>query len=521
MAVALSPYLFTYAADAEPREKALAERLYGFLAETYGLSRLRTDAGGFEAGVPEILFGRTRHNDSVYTNRLIREYRYNYGRDFCIRFKLGKLIINAMAIEALEDAVEHVIGLCGPEGLDVPADYSYYHRPDCRAWSPAGVPIVHYRLVTPQDASYIYREAIDDLREAIRTETGATLLVMQDTMPQRRLEIQIGGTNRGGDRPPLAPEAYEIGRCGERIFLRGGSDLATAAAARRLAALLRAGESPTFAETLRGTYTPAADDYRLVFADEFDGGALDGAVWSPRLRVNEAHGGGTCYRTDRPENICVKDGKLVIQGNRLGEKDFQSGYAWSRDKLHFQYGLIEIRARLPRGEGIWPGFWLNAEGLGYRVAPEIDVLEVFGNTPETGLSDTLHCAMHRWAKPENGGHTSLEGLGRQSASVPYGGELADAWHTIGLQWTPEKMVFTFDGRAYFEQDITAPENACFHQPVFIILSMAVGLALIPAPHEGNEWPAVFEVDWIRLYQRPGEGRLLTPETGLEKVDREG
>ncbi|RYY93039.1 MAG: glycosyl hydrolase family protein, partial [Chitinophagaceae bacterium] len=139
--------------------------------------------------------------------------------------------------------------------------------------------------------------------------------------------------------------------------------------------------------------------YTLAWSDEFNSNSLNSTFWSnqngdgcPALcgwGNNELE-----YYTDRPENLFFQDGKLVIEARpeAFGGKNYTSSKILTSGKKAFRYGRIDIRAKLPRGKGIWPALWLlpqdNVYG-GWPRSGEIDLMELIGHQPGTTYG-TLH-----------------------------------------------------------------------------------------------------------------------------------
>ena len=140
-------------------------------------------------------------------------------------------------------------------------------------------------------------------------------------------------------------------------------------------------------------------EWRLVWSDEFDGPQIDRAKWDFDV---DCWGGGNderqCY-TDSRRNAFIRDGKLVIsarkerasgpafplsqrsepgKANARATRDYTSARLVTRGKAAWTYGKIEVRAKLPGGQGTWPAIWMLPEGNAYgtwAASGEIDILE--------------------------------------------------------------------------------------------------------------------------------------------------
>jgi beta-glucanase (GH16 family) len=169
--------------------------------------------------------------------------------------------------------------------------------------------------------------------------------------------------------------------------------------------------------------------------------------------------------------VTVRNGKLVITATRSGG-NYYSGRIDTQYGCHFTYGRVEARIKTPAGQGLWPAFWLVDPHDRY----EIDVMEALGERPtyaygsvHTPLSDSTH-AVHERAG------------------------LADHWHTYGVIWNRRTITFTLDGRAY----ATVPSTV--HTALYLTLNLAVGGAWPGDPNASTRFPAVMDVDWVRVYK---------------------
>ena len=241
--------------------------------------------------------------------------------------------------------------------------------------------------------------------------------------------------------------------------------------------------------------TPSSTGSRVVLDENFDGGTLDESRW------NTCHwwddGGCTIASNDelewyRPEQATVADGSLRLTAapNRYEASDgetyeFTSGMVTTgptpdddNAKVAITYGTVEARFKAPAGRGLWPAIWLLPASKESR--PEIDLLEMIGQDPSELI---LH--FH----PEDRDADSPSK--RVRVSDP---DLAGGWHTIGLSWTPGKLVYTLDGTPVW----TVTGNQVPSEPMYLVLNLAVGGAYPGPPDSGTPFPATFEIDYVRM-----------------------
>ena len=242
-------------------------------------------------------------------------------------------------------------------------------------------------------------------------------------------------------------------------------------------------------------------EFQLVWADEFDGDAVDPRKW--KFETGQ-HGWGNAEwqnYTDG-ENAVVSDGTLKIIAKKTGEGQKAGDYTSSRlnSLQSFTYGRMEIRAKLPayKGKGLWPAIWMlgdSVHGGGWPDCGELDILEYVSYQP-----DTIHCAIHTKAnnhrdKTQKEAHVKLESA-------------EEEFHVYGLQWTDTKLVFFTDDpsnvKMTFERpkDFT-PQNWPFDKPAFFLLNIAVGGGWggLKGVEDNKIFPATMEVDYVRVYQK--------------------
>ncbi|GAB4537192.1 MAG: hypothetical protein Fur0018_27940 [Anaerolineales bacterium] len=246
---------------------------------------------------------------------------------------------------------------------------------------------------------------------------------------------------------------------------------------------------------------PADSRWELVWADEFDGDALNPDNWLP-----ETGGGGwgnheLQFYSDRPENLRLEDGSLVIEARR---EDYRgSDYTSARLKTQylqaFQYGRVEARIKLPPGgKGIWPAFWMLGENItsaGWPRCGEIDIMESIGD-PHT-IYGTLH----------GPGYSGGDGIGRPYVAAA---TLSDDFHIYAIEWGPDEIRWYLDDANYLTVSRDrVPGDWVYDQPFFILLNLAVGGDWPGVPDERTVFPQQLLVDYVRVYR---DTQLVLPES---------
>jgi beta-glucanase (GH16 family) len=245
-----------------------------------------------------------------------------------------------------------------------------------------------------------------------------------------------------------------------------------------------------------------AEDWRLVWQDEFDGTSLDVLKWE--IEVN-AFGGGNHelqIYTDRNENVRVENGHLVLAAHKRKygiagtERDFSSGRIRSKRRGDWKYGKMEIRAKLPQGQGIWPAIWMLPTDDTYGVwasSGEIDIMEFKGQEPDT-IWGTLHYGQ-KWPDNMHTGETFKLA----------NGNFSDDFHTYAVEWEEGVIRWYVDGKLWQTQTKWSTPNgefpAPFDQRFHMVLNVSVGGEFLGNPDDSTVFPAKMLVDYVRVYQR--------------------
>ncbi len=240
------------------------------------------------------------------------------------------------------------------------------------------------------------------------------------------------------------------------------------------------------------------DKYTLVWADEFNyQGLPDSTKWGYEVG---GHGWGNnelqYYTKADTSNAFVKNGKLFIIARKadIGGQRFSSARLLTKGKAEWTYGKIEINAKLPPGRGLWPASWMlgaNINEVGWPESGEIDIMEHVGFSRDS-IFGTVHTSAYNHLKGTQKGTTT-------PIKNPYG-----EFHTYAIEWTPGKIDFMLDGKVYYTVANENKTNAewPFDKPFYLLLNIAVGgnLGGMKGVDE-DVFPAVMEVDYVRVYQR--------------------
>lgn len=275
----------------------------------------------------------------------------------------------------------------------------------------------------------------------------------------------------------------------------------------------------------------------MVFDDEFNGDSLNTDKWTA---YQDCWGGGNaerqCY-TAMPQNVSVNNGALQLTARlqtakgpalpadmrKPGEdvpmkaQPFTSGKISTKGHFDFTYGRIEVRAKLPGGQGVWPAIWALPDKFNYGPWPgsgEIDVMEAVNLGAKCfkcygGIESRVYGTIH---------YGSVMRKKSQQGKYALGKKNIDDWHVYRVDWSPDDITWYVDGKKYYHVNLhdwretlgnkgdIAPSihNAPFDRPFYLILNLAVGGQWPEGTDEGGVYlkgfPKTMSVDWVRVYQ---------------------
>jgi beta-glucanase (GH16 family) len=161
-------------------------------------------------------------------------------------------------------------------------------------------------------------------------------------------------------------------------------------------------------------------------------------------------------------------------------------------KASWQYGRIEVRAKIPNGLGIWPAIWMmgiNRERVHWPACGEIDIMEFVGHD-STHIFGSIHFA---------GGGNNDHGSSHDKIEVikPY-----NDFHIYSLEWDSSRLKIFFDNTLYHSFPVDSAtfnnENA-FRKPFYLLVNLALGGAW-GGPINDAILPRRFLIDYVRVYQ---------------------
>ena len=238
----------------------------------------------------------------------------------------------------------------------------------------------------------------------------------------------------------------------------------------------------------------AADNYELVWSDEFNGNSLDTNTWNYEIGTGSWGWGNNeqQYYTDR--NIKVSNGTMKITAKRedYGGMKYTSSRITTKNKKNFKYGKIEARIKMPKFKGVWPAFWMlgaNQDSVGWPKCGEIDIMEAIND------ENLVYGTLHWFNDPGNNNADS-------GSSVA----VADRteYHVYGVEWTADKLRWYVDGKVYRTMDVSNDSFSEVRKEYFVIFNMAIGGQWPGYNIDETAFPATMEVDWVRAYKKVEE-----------------
>ncbi len=396
----------------------------------------------------------------------------------------------------------------------------------------------------------VYPEGNVQLKQAAKklvtylSENGIKLSLASDTSAVKEREILIGDTNRL--KSNLAENKYAVSVVKEKLFFESGNFNGVVKA---VSWFISFDFEKGKINTLTGEYEFVASikradgTYNFVWGDEFDGNALDTNKWDFSSSISAE----SSFKLSRdPAAINVSDGLLKMSAMRWFDPDNNQIQAIApytvegKKFMNYQYGYLEMKARIPFGNGAWPSLWLSGscrdgavvsslfnrgDIIPSNFSAEIDIIEYTTLQPnmhkwfydddsilelikDLKLVDNKHSSYGGAINANNGQMTKSDlGLDPQQNYI---------YQTVGYEWTPNDMTIYLNGEKYFyynwKESIQLDElndMSDFLNPVFIRLNNH----LLPKniPSDFSTLPCEFFVEYVRLYQKPNTGGIWLAE----------
>lgn len=238
--------------------------------------------------------------------------------------------------------------------------------------------------------------------------------------------------------------------------------------------------------------------YERLWRDEFEGTRLDSTIWGFDIGTGNWGWGNNelQYYTNRPENVYLDAGKLIIQAR----KESYSGSAYTsarlntKNKKEFLFGRVDIRAKLPKGQGIWPALWSlgkKIDQVGWPNCGEMDIMEVLGHEPNKAHG-TIHFG-------PQGSSTSTQ---RTASYTLPTGNFSEKFNVFSLVWSADNIEILVNDISFFRTTRTQVGSIYpFNEPFYMLLNVAVGGNWPGAPNASTVFPQQMAVDYVRVFRK--------------------
>ena len=230
----------------------------------------------------------------------------------------------------------------------------------------------------------------------------------------------------------------------------------------------------------------------LVWSDEFDGTALDAGKWVPEVRDKWYN--NELQATTARDNVSVTGGNLVITAKKqaYNGRDYTSARIITKGKQDFVFGRIDTRAKLPKGQGLWPAIWMLGSNDSTNPWPscgEIDIMEVKGRAPKENYS-TLHYGTTPADRKYKGTMYTLPGSG----------DFSTDFHIFTVIRSRNQTRWYIDSVLYYTLTSNQVSPYPFNNPFYMILNVAVGGDFGGNPDATTTFPQQMLVDYVKYFK---------------------
>ncbi len=254
---------------------------------------------------------------------------------------------------------------------------------------------------------------------------------------------------------------------------------------------------------------------QLIWSDEFNGSTLDQTKWT--YEIGDGCDIGLCqwgtgeiqWYTSQPDNTVVSEGtlKIIARKQTIQTRAYSSARIKSLLKGDIKFGRIEARMKMPKGQGIWPAFWMLPTDRVYGIWPqsgEIDIMEYLGHEP-----NKIHGTLHFGQLWPNNASTTKSFIIQQS-------DFNAAFHDYALEWTDQHIKWFIDGYLYSTKTRAdlGSQRWPFDQKFHFLLNLAIGGPWAGSPNSSTIFPQTFEIDYVRAYDMVGLAFLDGPNQVL-------
>lgn len=269
--------------------------------------------------------------------------------------------------------------------------------------------------------------------------------------------------------------------------------------------------------------------YDFIWADDFNEGKLNEDNWDYELGC--IRGIEQQHYVKSEENVYIDtdetatDGKLVLKATDRAKEDqydnprdnsrrviYNSGSVRTHGKQEFLYGRIEMKAKLPKGQGVFPAFWtLGADfsldgdiaadqGYGWPRCGEVDIMELTGDSVDGSYNNrTVYQTLHYGTDDNDSGKYA----GNGTAASLNSGNFNDEYHVFGINWSKGKIEWYVDNQIVRTVDYSDDQAAvnALDKPQYIQFNLAMGGAW-PGPVGTDLAGTTYDIDYVYYARSP-------------------
>ncbi len=388
-----------------------------------------------------------------------------------------------------------------------------------------------YKIIYPKGNTE-NEKAAHSLADFFKDSYSLELSVSNDGAAVKEKEILIGKTSRKESKIDLKANELSVSVNGKKLVFSGGHDVMVKSAVEKFTRLAPKKDKAVTFKLETDFKATMLDGYKYVWGDEFEGLSLDRTKFTCMEHMT---GSGSMLVSSDSDVLRVEDGRLKLFGIRYFDPQ-REGTQYKVPtsvstvyNMNFTYGYAEIRARVPFKHGAWPSFWAKSNQSPYLDAPnsnytiEVDIFEIFGS-----LTDVVP-NLHKWYRKydydeihnqKTGSHTQIAAKDKNKYVFEESDTLSYEYHTYGMEWTPKEISMFVDGEKYETFNITKsfdlnPDMSPFkNHPLFLILNnhlMPEDGDYVTTLVKDDELPSEYFIDYLRVYQKPGVGKLYIDE----------
>lgn len=390
-----------------------------------------------------------------------------------------------------------------------------------------------YAIVVPTGNANA-KDSATALQKYFKDALGLTLAIKSDNTAEAEKEILVGATSRKVSGKELKENELSVFISGNKLAFLGGHSVTLDTAVKKYIRLApEKGKVATF-DLTTDFVSEKENGYKYVWGDEFEDIGLNPDNWE---LIQKMAGNDVVEVSTDKAVVDVNDGRLKMHAISYFNK-YKPKVEYrvpcspvTQNKMNYVYGYAEIRARIPYSPGVWASWWTQGEGsLGGRrnfdYMLEVDIYEIFKTYEKTSY-------LIQWFPEEFDYNKRYEPNKTAGVSVSHSSEewgphdhvyrfeasdsLNYEYHIYGFEWTPDEMIMTVDGTVNARYDLTVPvakhtDLSGYHDPQFFIFNTHLfypglsnsDVSIETAP---KSLPACHYIDYIRLYQKDGVGKL--------------